>query len=263
MAPLLANILQSEDDSLKDAINPELRTALMTGQYDFLDVGSSNGSSLKLGVDRLGLTKGIGIDIDPKKVAKARALGHFVVLQDATKVALLPGSVRAVILSHFLEHLDSFQLAARCIRAAVQAATDFVFVRQPYFDASGPLMALDLKMYYSDWRGHRNLMTTYDIWRAFRPALDKGLIDLHIFGRGAVRSARDVALISLAAPADSGRTVTGDLERRCDEEFKFPVYREVLAIASRRGKDGRIKVDGRALAERMGNVVHIKSFGEA
>src|SRR5688572_6084269 len=44
--------------------NTQLADALATGQYDFLDYGSSGGSSFDLAVKKLGLTNGIGLDLD-------------------------------------------------------------------------------------------------------------------------------------------------------------------------------------------------------
>ena len=49
---------------------------LVLTDYDFLDFGASKGGSIGFAIEHLGGTRGLGIDLDPNKVAVMRELGH-------------------------------------------------------------------------------------------------------------------------------------------------------------------------------------------
>ena len=48
------------------------------------------------------------------------------------------------------------------VEKACSISKDFVFIQQPYFDADSYLFKKGLKLFWSDWRGHPNRMTSLD-----------------------------------------------------------------------------------------------------
>lgn len=167
------------------------------GTYDQLDFGCSTGNALIFGKEELGLKRGIGLDIDPEKVKRARAAGHEAAVLDVTTLGDYPDSVSVVTLFHFLEHLPSFELARTCVRAAITAARDYVFIRQPWFDADTHLMRLGLKCYWSDWRGHLYHISAFDMLKMIDPVEE--ILDYRIYGRKRIKSSSDPALVPLLA----------------------------------------------------------------
>jgi hypothetical protein len=138
-------------------INATAPTAPMDlANYDFLDFGASKGSSITFAVKHLGGKQGLGIDIRPAKVQKMIEAGFACIRGDVTDLALPPDSVRFVVMCHFLEHLPNLDAVERALRSAVRVATDFLFIRGPFFDADDYLRRLGLKFYWSDWPGGHN-----------------------------------------------------------------------------------------------------------
>ena len=128
--------------------------------HDFLDFGASKGGCIDFAVQNLGGRKGLGVDIDPKKVARMRALGYDCIEGDITKLDLPANSVRFVTMSHVLEHLPDLDAVGRAIKSAARVASDFLFIQGPYFDADAALARYGLKFYWSDWHGHPCHLTT-------------------------------------------------------------------------------------------------------
>lgn len=122
-------------------------------EYDFVDFGASTGGSVEYALQHLGGTKGLGIDIRIQKVQEMRKAGYDCIEGDVTNLALPPDSVRFVVMSHFLEHLPDLATVEKAVCSAAKVATDFLFIRGPFFDADDYLRELGLKFYWSDWPG--------------------------------------------------------------------------------------------------------------
>ncbi len=243
-------------------VSPEaLRDKLAARGFSFLDFGCSKGDSFRFAQGVLGLGEGLGLDIDPAKVEATLARGYPAIVQDVTALEELKSVVEVVLMSHFLEHLPSPKTAGVAARNALKAARRYVLIRQPFFDANGPLMMLGMKMFFADWSGHPNLMTSYDIWRAFRRPLERGAIGLAILGRGRVASSSHRSVVPLSAPtnlnADGLHAYAGALP---EVTFDFPVYEETVAIAVRRRNDGWA-ADWREIAARIKGCEVISTFG--
>jgi hypothetical protein len=125
--------------------------------YDFYDFGASKGGSIQFARTNFG-GRGLGLDIDPKKIAALRERGFRGEVADlATEPAtdlLAEGAVRYVTMFHFLEHLPNAETGARVISNAVRAARDFVVMVGPDFEDGEYLRALGLAKYYGNWSGH-------------------------------------------------------------------------------------------------------------
>lgn len=170
--------------------------------YDYFDFGCSSGGNMEFIKRFWPSMRGLGIDIDEEKIIKARAAGHDARVQDILRLSDTK-LVRFVTMSHFLEHLDGVECAGRMIRKAVAVADDFVFIRQPWFDADGVLLRHGLKFYWSHWRGHRNKMTSLDFHSILSAEVARKTIrGFEIYGRRHVDHSSHEAIIPLAAPVD-------------------------------------------------------------
>jgi hypothetical protein len=204
---------------------------MLTG-FDFFDFGCSDGANIDLIRSCDPDVRGLGIDIDQRKINKAREKGLNAINFD---ILTLPQEkvVRFVTMSHFLEHLPSGRDAEAMIRRGIDVSREFVLIRQPWFDSDGYLLTLDLKLYWSDWKGHPNRMTSLDFYLILRRAFEEGAIcGFAIFGRSPVRSSSDACLIPLGAPIDQHHY---ERERHGHKQeaasFDVSIYREIVVIA--------------------------------
>jgi hypothetical protein len=200
--------------------------------YDFVDFGCSSGGSIAFAMDRLGGRRGLGLDISPAKVNAARAAGFNVEVADVSTLDPdLIGTVRFVVMAHFLEHLPGRKAALACIASACRIAEEFVYIRQPYFDADGYLLSLGLKLYWSDWTGHPYHMSSLDLHNGLHAMLTKNEIARFlIFFRSEIRDSHDAALHPLSSSRDQHAWEAGVHGSKPEHEFPLPVYRETGAI---------------------------------
>lgn len=202
---------------------------LSSGAYDFIDFGCSRGGSLAYGVEKLGGTRGLGIDLSPEKINRTRAAGFDACLADARELMLHPDSVRFVTMIDFLEHLPGIDDARHCIDVACAAATDFVFIRQPWFDADPYLFPLGLKVYWSDWSGHRNAMTTLDFYRIMRGNLK--IRRWGLYARRRIVDSSDPAVHTLDSPAAQHNWSEDTHPPKPAITFSVPVFYQVGCVA--------------------------------
>jgi hypothetical protein len=198
------------------------------GGYDFIDYGCSHGNSIKYGMSRLGGKRGIGIDLDPKKIADTEKAGYTAVLADATQIGCRTGSVRFGLMLHFLEHLPSRRVADQTLRAATMYAREFVYVRQPWFEGSAALLPLGYRLYWADWTGHPNHYSAVDFVNVL--SRSRRVKRFLVFGRTPVLTTRDNCLVSLSAPPNSQAASAEDVATR--EEVALPerLFRELVCM---------------------------------
>ncbi|WP_299153954.1 hypothetical protein [uncultured Tateyamaria sp.] len=201
---------------------------LRNGQYDYIDFGCSKGGSLALGHRLLGGTKGIGVDVDERKVEQTIDAGFDAVVGDVTDLITQPNCTRFVTMVDFLEHLPSIDLAERCIAAACEAATDFVFIRQPWFDSDGYLFENGLKLYWSDWTGHPNAMTSLEIYRVLVKMTNAAR--WRIYSKTLIKDSSDLAVHPVSSPRDQHDYDVAKHGSKRKLKFKQPVYRQIGAI---------------------------------
>jgi SAM-dependent methyltransferase len=216
--------------------SPDHLSALLRGEFDFLDFGCSAGGSIEMAKRRFRATRGLGIDIAPKKIEAARALGYDAMLYD---IAELPGKpcVRFCVMSHFLEHVASRNDVASYIRKACAVSREFVYIQQPYFDADGYLFQRGLKLFWSDWRGHPNCMTTLMFHNILAPLRAEGKIgDFSIHFRHPIKSSSDEAVHSIHSPRDQFEyDAKVHPPKPADDRFEFPVFRETVVWITKPG----------------------------
>lgn len=122
------------------------------GRYDFIDLGCGEGGSIDYCRQRFGGQRGLGLDIDPDKVSRARAAGIDAMLADGAG-PLGAKVVRFVAIMDFLEHLPTLDDVESTLRHAA-AATDFLFIRHPSFEGEAYLAQLGLRQYWWTWLVH-------------------------------------------------------------------------------------------------------------
>ncbi len=166
--------------------------------YDYVDFGCSNGGSMEFAQRHLKGQRGLGIDIDERKVAAAKSKGYEAQVGDLTKPQQFSGHVRFSTIVHFLEHVPSATTAHQILGTAALISEEFVFIRQPWFDSDGALASLNLKLYWSDWTGHTNHMTSLQLYISLLQLGNEGLVkEFSIFGHYAVKDTSDTCLIPL------------------------------------------------------------------
>jgi hypothetical protein len=206
--------------------------ALSLAGYDFVDFGSSKGGSIEFSKQKLGGTRGLGLDIDAQKIATSRAAGFDVEQADVTQLdPSKVGTTRFVTMMHFLEHLNGVSFAEKCIVSAVNIADEFVFIRQPFFDADDYLAALGLKLYWSDWHGHRNHMKIAELRSVLDDLLLRKQIRRYIiFRRTPVEDSNDPCVHPASSPRNQHDWQAGKHPPKPFFKFHVPVFREIGAV---------------------------------
>ena len=219
----------------KISINPrdEFIKILREGNFDYLDFGCSKGNSLNWSKRLFGGKQGLGIDIDPKKIAQAKAAGHNAVIFDINNIPTKK-LVRFTVLSHLLQNLPSENDVKAFVRKACQVSTDFVFIKQPYFDADGYLFQNGLKLFFSDWTGHPNQMTTLSLFKLMKELKDEGLLQkFSIHGKKPILSSDDNHVQSINAPIDQHHFDSSKHPPKIQGlKFEFPVFYETVVMIS-------------------------------
>jgi Methyltransferase domain len=195
--------------------------------FDFADFGCSNGSSIQFGINILKGRKGFGIDLDPKKVASAKAAGYDAIKGDFCNLDLPDGCVDFTILNHTLEHLPKLDYAKEAIKNAIRISRKFVFIKGPFFDADDYLKSLGLKFYWSDWTGHTLHLKAQQV----RNILEElNVPNYEIYGRVLVNSSQDTTIHPLSSLKNQQHWEQEKHEVKPIVEFNQPVYREVVGI---------------------------------
>lgn len=211
-----------------------VETSLRSGAFDFVDFGCSNGQSMAFATSQLGAARGLGIDIDARKVEETRALGFEAVQYDLTELGGLPDVVSFCILSHFLEHLPGYPAAKRCIDAAIAASRDFVLIRHPWFDADMDLFLRGLKFYWSDWRGHTHHMRAFDVYRAV--LRNEKVKEVRLLGRERIADSGHNTILPLSAALDRHHYDAARDGAKPEMAFDFPAFRETVCLVRLSGR---------------------------
>lgn len=182
----------------------------------------------------MGGRRGLGLDIDQMKVREARALGFPVTEFDALDLPSMP-IVRFVSMLHFLERLPTVQDAQAIIAKATDSVSDFVFIRQPFFDMDPHLSELGLVPYWSRWAGHPNMMVMADFDEVLNALLEAGSIySASYFGLHPVTHSADTCLHALNSAPEQHHFVDGIHPPKPDIEIAFPAFREIVVLIEKR-----------------------------
>lgn len=199
---------------------------------EFFDFGCSNGGSIEsvktfFGDD----SKGMGFDISPTKLETASSRNHLVTSFNILK---LPDEslVNFTTLFHILEHIDSQVTVKRLLQKACAVSKEFVFLKQPFFDADPYLFSHGLKLYWSHWHGHPNRMTSLEMYLILVDLLDtKKIVGFSIYGKKRIPDSACSQVLPLNAPIDQ-HDYDPDKHppKRTDLVFDVPVFYELAAL---------------------------------
>ena len=169
---------------------------------DFFDFGASKKESIELGQKRFFGKRGMGIDLDPERVAQMNAAGLECMVGDLTDLDVPDNCVRFVKMSHILEHMPDVKGVEKAVASAKKAATDFLVITGPFFDEDEYLASLGLKLDWSDYPEHTCHLTITDMVKI----LDKlGLKDYDLHVRYLIRDSSSDRIHPLASPAGAHR----------------------------------------------------------
>jgi hypothetical protein len=122
-------------------------------RYDFVDLGCSNGGSILQCTKRFHVQRGIGIDLDQRKVERTREAGFEAIVADARDFRL-DRAVSFVSIMDFCEHLPDLATVEQVLSAAAVSARDFILIKHPSFEGQEYAESLGMRQYWWHWRGH-------------------------------------------------------------------------------------------------------------
>ena len=226
-----------------------LLARLREGEYDFLDFGCSRGGSIDLAKRLFDANSGLGIDIAQNKIKEAIESGHDALLYDIHELPPRP-LVRFCVMAHFLEHVPNRMDVIAFLEKAAAISREFIFIRQPYFDADGLLFQRGLKLYWSDWHGHPNAMTTlnfYSILSQMRSRKRIGNFSIHV--GGPVTSSDHSAIHPVDSPRNQHNyDALKHPPKPSGIDFGGQVFTETIVLISKPDQDhyssfGKVKFD--------------------
>ncbi len=195
--------------------------------YDFIDFGSSKGGCIDFAKAHLGGKNGLGIDKDPRKVERLRELGYDCIEADITELNLPRECVRFVTMSHFLEHLPNLDAVYRTLKSAADAASDFLFIQGPYFDADEYLATHGLKFYWSDWHGHPCRLTSTQL----ASILDSLMLrEYVVMARQPILDSDHSCIHPVSSPRNQHHYIPGTHPRKPFRTFERPLYKEMVCL---------------------------------
>lgn len=217
-------------------------------EYDFLDFGCSKGASLRFGAKKFKGKRGIGFDIDPRKVEIANQLlqnqrkyygKHKAVIRDVTKLNVTNETAhkfRFTTCIHFLEQLQGINDTKQALFAAVKLSSKFVYIAQPNFDADVNLFKKGFKTHYSDWTSHTNHITSNVFFNILFGYYKIGYIeDFMIFYSKPIKDSSDPVIHPLNSPKNQ-QEFDENAHPAKVENVKFKnIYKEINVIITIKG----------------------------
>ncbi len=188
------------------SLSETLYQQLGDGEFSFIDLGCGTGESILYCEKMFQLGKGIGFDIDEVKIREAQKLNRNALLADVTKVAFDKKVVRFCTMMDFLEHLNSLESAKEVIFKASELAQDFLFIRHPSFEDTDYLKELGLKIDWTHWTGHTNMMKVEDFEKLF---VEFGWGEYVIVPRKQILTSDNPCVVPLSAPKNTIRYDAG------------------------------------------------------
>jgi len=209
----LENIIEEIDELIKEK--------LQLGLIDFIDAGCGTGGSIDYCKKRFGTNVGIGFDLDEVKIDKAQNDGYLVFLQDILKFDFPEKSVMFSSMMDFLEHLPNYNSAKQIIQTLGNASRDFLFIRHPNFDDIDYLRQMGLKLTWTDWTGHTNMMTVADYCKLFQ---ELGWDDYRIIPQKRIKNSLEEVIIPLDGPTNINKFSQLEGFEKPEVEFDKPIF---------------------------------------
>jgi SAM-dependent methyltransferase len=190
-------------------------------EVDFVDLGCSTGGSLRHCLGKFKVARGIGIDLDPTKVARTREAGFDAVLADARELRL-EGQVSFMSMLDFCEHLPNLDTVFQVLQAAADSAKDFLYIKHPSFEGEDHVESLGVRQYWWDWHGHTAHVRIADYCEMF-DALGLRTYMIRFLGR--ITHSDHPSIIPTSAPQDQSESLARDFVDVPDVVFSPPLWR--------------------------------------
>lgn len=187
----------------------------------FIDLGSGTGGSIDHCMRRFGRSPGRGFELDHEQVTEARRAGFDVVEADVRLVHVPERSVEFVSAMDFLEHLPDADTAASVLKKFARVARDFIFIRHPSFEETEYLTSLGLKLCWSDWNEHPNMMRIEDFVTLFERF---EWTEYAIFPRNLITDSMDDQVVPISAPTDTRVYDPSVLAPKPRVRFERPIF---------------------------------------
>ena len=210
---MLENLLEDLDSLIKEKLE--------LGLIDFIDAGCGTGGSIDFCSKVFNAEIGIGFDLDEKKIEQAQNNDYLVFCKDILEFDFPPKSVRFASMMDFLEHLPNINSAREILKTLGNASKDFLFIRHPNFDDINYLRQYDLKLCWTDWSGHTNMMTIADFCIVFK---ELGWKDFRIIPQKLIKNSMEEAIIPENSPTNINKFSQLDGFKKENIEFDKPVF---------------------------------------
>jgi hypothetical protein len=191
------------------------------GMIDFIDAGCGNGGSLEYCIKRFGFPNGLGFDWNREKIHEAQLKGYMACALDIQNIDIPFKCVKYSSMMDFIEHLPNMETAERILLILGNASKDFLFIRHPNFDDIEYLRKYRLKMTWTDWTGHPNMMTISDYVNVFNNYNWK---NYRIIPKNRISNSDHESIIPIDAPRDIVRYSQLKGFKKEFIEFDKPVY---------------------------------------
>jgi hypothetical protein len=202
-------------------LSPEVLENLASGKYAFIDAGCGGGHSIGHCAIRFGRTPGLGLDWGEDEVRRAIERGFDAAWCDLRYEDLPPKCVEYSAMMDFLEHLPDEEAAVHILKNLARASRDFLFIRHPSFEDIDYLAGLGLKIGWTDWSGHPNMMKVADFERVFASF---GWEDYVIVPHMLCTDSAPEAILPVTAPVDSRQHDDAKYGPKPIVRFDRPVY---------------------------------------
>ena len=189
--------------------------------YDFIDLGCSNGGSISHCMARFGARQGLGLDIDARKVEATRAAGFEALVADARELDL-DRQVSFITMLDFFEHLPSVDVVHEILAAAARSARDFIYIKHPSFEGEERVEAMGLRQYWWDWHGHTAHVRVADYCTMFDVL---GLSSYMIRYLERITDSSHPSIIPTSEPRDQSAAEAADVTDLPYVEFSPPLWR--------------------------------------
>src|SRR5262245_50954874 len=173
---------------------------LAAGKFRFVDAGCANGGSLDHCERRFDRRPGLGLDWYGVDLDVARRRGFAVAHCDLKHVVLPDRCVDFVSMMDILEHLPDVPATRDLLARVGRAARDFLFIRHPSFEDIEYLARLGLKISWTDWEAHPNMLRLDDYRTIFE---EFGWTDYVIIPDLPMQDSAHGAVLPIGAPRDT------------------------------------------------------------
>lgn len=223
------------DPDLLNTLESNFEELIKSKEIDFIDFGCSKGGSIDFAQRRFGGLRGLGIDIDEDKVKQTRAAGYNAIKYD---IKSIPDNklVRFTIMSHMLEHVPLLSDVKDFIRKACNISNEFVYIQQPFFDSDSYLFERGLKLFWSDWSGHPNRMTSLELWVLLRDLKNEGLpIEFSIYAYKSIEDSHNSAIHPLSSQINQHAYEINKYQEKPEVIFSNNVFHDLVCLITMPG----------------------------